>query len=289
MQRSSWRRFLCPLVACLAFPCLPARGQIITENAGVTSPETPELREAFSYLDTEHGRELTWTQQFIYSPDRRNELKLTLPWIDRTLESSPDLEVSGFGDAILRWKHAFVRDDDVMRSTRWAGLFEIGAPTGDRTDSDHGIPLPEDVRLSRGDWSAGAGAAFTEIVDRHRFAAETMYRHWTAHDGFQLGDTVDLNLAYWYRIQPGRFEKIEGTTEIRGVLELLSSYRWDAESQGAGVGNEGVLVSLAPGLQVYPRDWLLIEASVQLPLAQTMDDSIGDRRFGAFLGIKLIF
>ena len=265
------------------------RAQIITENAGVTSPETPELRETFFYLDAEHGREFTWSQQFIYSPVRSDELKLTLPWIDRTLEGSPDLGVSGLGDATLRWKHAFVRDDDVMRSTRWSGLLEVGAPTGDRADSDGGVPLPEDVRLSRGDWSAGAGAAFTEIVDRHRFAAETMFRHWTGHDGFQLGDTLDLNLAYWYRIQPGRFETIEGTTEIRGVLELLSTYRFEAESHGAGVGNEGVLVSIAPGVQVYPRDWLLIEANVQIPIAQTMDDSIGDRNFAAFLGVKVLF
>jgi hypothetical protein len=63
--------------------------QIITENAGVTSPETPELRETFLLPGRRARREFTWSQQFIYSPVRSDELKLTLPWIDRTLDGSP--------------------------------------------------------------------------------------------------------------------------------------------------------------------------------------------------------
>jgi hypothetical protein len=284
------RSFFLLLLAGIALVGPRATAQIVTENAGVISPGTPELHELFAITDAEHGRELMWTQQLIFAPDRHDELKLSLPWIDRTLEQTgSDLDARGLGDASLRWKHAFVRDDDVMRSTRWASLLEVVAPTGDGSDSDGGVQLPEDVRLSRGDWGAGAGAAFTHIVDRRRFAAEAMYRHWTSHDGYQLGDTVDLNFAYWYRIAPGRFERIEDVTEVRGVLELLSSYRWDADLHGQGVGNDGVLVSIAPGIQVYPKDWLLLEASLQLPVAQTMDDSVGDRTFGALFSVKVLF
>jgi len=126
-------------------------------------------------------------------------------------------------------------------------------------------------------------------ADRHRFAAEAMAHYRSSHDGFQGGESVDLDLAYWYRIQPARFERIEGTTEIRGVLECLSSYRWESELHGSGVGDEGAIVYLAPGVQVYPRDWLLIEAQIQVPVYQSMDDSFGDRTFGAFLGIQVLF
>lgn len=269
---------------------VPAGAQIVTENAGVLSPQTPELREVFWFTEAASGRDLVWATQAIVSTDIANEFKFTLPWIWRSVErSAGDLDLSGLGDVSVRWKHALYRDDDVMRSTRWASLVELAAPTGDSDEFDDGVAIPPDLRLSRGDWSFGAGAAFTTIDDRHRFAVDAMYRHRTSHDGFQLGDSVDLDLAYWYRLAPARFDDLETTTEVRGVVELLSSYRWDNEESGEIADGGGSLVWFAPGLQVFPLDWFLLEANVLVPVAQTIDDAFGDRHVGGILSLKFLF
>lgn len=267
-----------------------ARAQIVTENAGVVSSETPILREAFGFTQYAHGRELAWNQRFSFAPGRHDELQLTLPFYERELElTGGDADFAGFGDATLRWKHALWREDDVMRSDRWSLLAEITAPTGDDGDTADGFAIPPDARLSRGDWAFGAGTAFTHIHDRERFAAELFYRHRTAHDGVQLGAAAELNLAYWYRLAPAQFTELDRVVEVRGVLELLSTYRWDAEIGGVSADDSGAFVRLAPGVQVFPRDWMLFEAGVELPLIQSLDDSAGDEQFALRFAIKFLF
>lgn len=278
------------LVALSAGAAAPVSAQIITDNAGVQSPQTPLLREGFTFTQSEHGEEWAWRQKLYLSTDRSNEFQLALPYVGRSVDTSVgNIDIAGLGDVSLRWKHALVREDDVMRSTRWSTLLDLTAPTGDSDDRDGDVAIPPDLRISRGDWTFGVGGAFAMVDDRHRFAAELVYRHATSHDGFQLGDAVDLNLAYWYRISPARFDAVQQATEVRGVLELLSNYRWSSKSDGADTGDEGTIVWLAPGLQVFPRDWLLFEGGVQLPIAQTIDDAYGDRHFGAVFGVKFLF
>jgi hypothetical protein len=274
----------------LALAGTTAHAQIITENAGVLSPQTPELHEAFTFTRAASGTDRAWVQQVLVSTDRANEFQLTQPWIDRSVDSAGgDLDFAGWGDVSLRWKHALSREDDVMRSTRWSTIVELEAPTGDRQTTDGSLAIPQDVRISRGDWTFGGGLLFARVDDRQRFAAEIMYRHHTSHDGFQLGDSLELNLAYWYRISPARFVDLEQTVEVRGVLELLSSYRFEAELDGDGAQDDGGIVWIAPGLQVFPQDWLLFQAAVELPVVQDIDDAFGDREFAAVISVKFLF
>jgi hypothetical protein len=267
-----------------------AQAQLVTENAGIVSSETPILREAFGFTQYAHGHDLVWSHRFSFALDRRDELQLTLPFHSRELEQSGgDADFAGFGDATLRWKHALWREDDVMLSDRWSFLAEITAPTGDGDDTADGFALPPDAQLSRGDWTFGAGTAFTHIHDRERFAAELLYRHRTAHEGVQLGAAAELNLAYWYRLAPASFTDLDGVVEVRGVVELLSTYRWDTEVGSASADDSGAFVRLAPGVQVFPRDWMLFEAGVELPLVQSLDDSTGDEQFALRFAIKFLF
>ena len=46
---------------------------------------------------------------------------------------------------------------------------------------------------------------------------------------------------------------------------------------------------LAPGIHVYPGTHLLLEANVQLPLIQDLDDAVGERHWSANLLFKLVF
>jgi hypothetical protein len=279
----------------LLLPTAYASAQIVTENAGIVSPEAPILRESVSFFDSENLKETRWTSQFIFALDTTRELKLSLPLVSR--ESTVQLtgggeetsDLFGLGDASIRFKQSLWQRDDIMESTRWAFLTELGVPTGDDDAEENGTPIPPRLQLGTGDWSFGVGSAFTTIRDRQRFSVEAFYRYRTRHEDVQLGPSTDLNLAYWYRLSPAAFRPEEETTEVRGVLELLSSYRFASEVGNDTQDDSGTLVWLAPGIQIYPGTSVLFEANVQVPLYQDLDDALGDRHWAASLVIKFLF
>lgn len=281
--------------AVLLLPTLPVSAQVVTENAGIVSPEAPILRESVSFFDSENLRETRWTSQFIFALDQTRELKLSLPLVSRESAFQPagggeeTADLFGLGDASIRFKQSLWQRDDVMESTRWALLTELGAPTGDDDAVENGADVPRRLQLGTGDWSLGVGTAFTSIRDRHRFSVEALYRHRTRHDDIQLGSSTDVNLAYWYRLSPATFLAGEETTEVRGVLELLSSYRFASEVGNDTQDDDGTLVWLAPGIQIYPGTSVLFEANVQVPLYQDVDDAVGDRHWAASLVVKFLF
>lgn len=288
--RGSWVRgtLLCLLA-------IPASAQVVTENAGVVSPEAPILRESVSFFDSDNLRESRWTSQFIFALDAKRELKLSLPLVSResTFQlaggSEETSDLFGLGDASIRFKQSIWQRDEVMESTRWALLTELGVPTGDDDAEENGDALPRRLQLGTGDWSFGLGSAFTWIRDRQRFSVEALYRHRTRHEDLQLGSSADLNLAYWYRLSPAAFKAGEETTEVRGVLELLSSYRFASEIGTQTQDDEGTLVWFGPGIQIYPGTTVLFEANVQVPLYQDLEDAVGDRHFAASLVVKFLF
>jgi hypothetical protein len=286
-------RFVAPCVAALLCAEL-ASAQVVTENAGVTSPELTILREVATVSRSENLDELRWSHQLLFAPDRANELRLTLPvvWREARFEGAGgELESHehGLGDASVRFKRALARSDDVMRSRRWALLLELGAPTGDDDAKEEGVRLPRTLQLGTGDWSLGAGSAYTWIDDRQRVSLEAFYRHRTRHEGIQLGATAELNAAYWYRFVPAAFGTHDSGPEIRGVLELLGSHTFASEVGDDSADDEGGIVWLAPGIHVYPAASVLLEANVQLPLFQDLDDDLGDRHWSANVVLKLLF
>lgn len=271
----------------------PSAAQIVTENAGVVSPELTILRELASVERSENLDEVRWSHQLLWAPDRANEFRLTVPLVWREARfDAPGGELEsdahGLGDVALRFKHALRRADGVMRSTRWGLLLELGAPTGAHDQRVSGVEVPRALQLGSGDWSFGAGSALTWIRDRQRASLEAFYRHRTRHDGLQLGATAELNAAWWYRLSPAVFQADSGP-EIRGVLELLSSHTFASEVGGSAADDDGGIVWLAPGIHFYPATNVLLEANVQFPLFQDLDDALGERRWSAHLVLKLLF
>jgi len=272
-------------------------GQIITENAGVVSPETPALREFFSFEETENLLDLRLNHQLLLGSDPRTELRVTVPTIlsrratftDRFGRSNT-AEMAGLGDVSLRMKYSLYQLDDVMESTRWAALAELVVPTGEDDERQGGVRLPRRLQPGTGSWGYGAGAAFTVIRDRYRFSTDLIYRHRTRHEGFRPGPSLHWDLAYWYRLAPAEHPRPEvEVMEVRGVIELLNEYRFESSLDGSGANDQGYQLWLAPGIQVYPRRDLLFEASFQIPAVQTIDDAVGDRRWRFLLAVKILF
>jgi hypothetical protein len=290
--RGRSHRLAARLLAPLVFAA-PAAPQIVTENAGVISPELTILRAVGSVSRSENLDEVRWSHQLLWAPDRANELRLSLPLVWRTARfdsGGGELESHehGLGDASLRYKRALFRADEVMGSDRWALLFEVGAPTGEHDAEEDGVPVPRPLQLGTGAWSYGAGSAYTWIRDRLRLSVEGFYRHRTRHDGVQLGDTVELNAAWWYRVNPVVFRPGAGP-EVRAVLELLSSHTFPSEVDSTEQGDDGGIVWVAPGIHWYPSTNVLLEANVELPLFQDIDDALGERRWSANVVLKLLF
>lgn len=277
---------------CLVLTC-SVRAQVMTENAGAISPETPILRQTFQYLDYSAAGELRYTPTAIWSPDPKREFRLSVPYVWKTTDFPGGSAFrAGLGDVTLRYKQSLWQENDVMASERWAFLAEVGLPTGPTDSRDgRGAILPPRLQIGSGSFTLGAGTAYTLIKDRHRFSVEAFYRHYLPASGTRFGSTAELNLAYWYRISPAQFPEDEETpVEIRGVLELLNVYRFSDQFEGNSVGGRGALVWLAPGLQIYPEGQdVLLEGALLIPVAQSLSDELGKRRWGLTGTIKILF
>jgi len=275
---------------------VPGMAQVFTENAGVISPEAPILRESASFLLADRLRELRTTSQWIMGFTPRIETNVSLPVVFRDVEvrgpsgAKQSHDDVGLGDLALKGKLSLFQADDVMASTRFAALAEVAAPTGDDDEEHGGSRLPRRLQLGLGAWGFGGGAAFTAIRDRHRGSVELFYRHRLPHDGLELGDELSWNLAYWYRLRPARFDPSkEEELEVRGVVELLSTYRFLDRGRAAGRAEEGFLLWAAPGVQIYPKKFLLLEASLLVPYLQTLRDAAGSRQLGGLFAVKVLF
>lgn len=277
------------LMVAIASP--PAWGQIVTENAGTYSPETPFLQTRFEYARSEFVTEVRAAEVFLWAPANDMDLALNLPVLHRKVEFGNGNEgtLDGLGDATLRWKYWLFKEEGVMASTRFSGLLGVKLPTGRFDQKVDGVEVPRGLQLGTGSFDLYGGPLFTYIDNRHRVAAELIGRYNLERDGFQLQPSIRVGLAYWYRITPELIEVAGEKTEVRGVIEATSTFYGESELDGRGLGDRGNLTWLSPGLQVYPSMWALFEASVQIPIVQTMEDGQGDRKFGALFTVKFLF
>ncbi|MFY9345439.1 MAG: hypothetical protein WAT39_23310 [Planctomycetota bacterium] len=269
-------------------PAAVATAQIVTDNAGVASPELPALREVVTFRQARNVDEIRLDTQWIWSPSPTFETRTTLPFVWRDLGADA---IDGFGDVAVRGKQSLWQHDDVLSSTRLAALGELSLPTGDDDDRGaQGVLLPVKLQPGSGATGFGGGAAFTLIRDRHRFASELFYRHTLMDDGFAPGDRIQGNLAYWYRLLPARFRDApeRDLLELRGVLELLTTHRCESHAT-SGLDDQGTEVWLAPGLQFFGRGRVLFEASLQVPVFQDVGDVFGRRQWAATIAIKFLF
>lgn len=267
-----------------------AWAQVVTENAGTVSPETPIWQTRFEYAKAERLTDLRAVETLFWAPNELMDFALSVPVHHRDIEfGGVEGMLEGVGDSSLRWKYSVWKEDDVMASTRFSALAGVKLPTGRWHEEKGGVEVPRKLQLGTGGWDLYGGPLFTYIQDRHRFAAELVGRYAFERDDFWLQPSLQVGLAYWYRISPARIETAGEETEIRGVLELTSIFYGESDQDGKGLDDEGNITWLSPGVQVYPSFWVLFEASVQVPIVETVEDARGDRTFGALLSIKFLF
>ena len=275
------------LAAASALLATPGFAQIRIANAGLPSPEAPQITETLVVRSFENLFQVALETSAAFAVTRSTALDLRVPlvWNDAEVGALAD-EAFGLGDARLRVQHSLFQADDVMASTRYAVYGELRLPTGDDGAlTDGALELPRKLQPGLGSVGVGGGAVASFIRDRHRLSFSAGLRWHDEAGGFQHGSEFELGAAWWYRLQPAVFST-ETVTEVRAVFELIGTWRADSELDSVELGDEGFEAWFAPGIQVFPSADLLVQASLAVPIADGIDDALGDREWGFSLGLR---
>lgn len=267
-----------------------ARAQLVAENAGTTSPETPIARFLIRSSVSQRVEEHALVSELHYGLRPDLEIAVAVPYVVKDVEAGEERDVfNGLGDVALSAKVNVLKSDAVMSSDRVALFGGLELPTGAHDESLDGSdrPAARKLQLGSGGWDSWAGAAVTVIRDRHRFALDAAFRWNGGHDGVRPGPSARVDAAYWFRLLPKAFEPGTSGSELRAVLDVSVVRRW--RTRGPDIDDSGTTVWVAPGLQFYATESVLFEGNVAFPVHDTVEDEFGDLRFSAFVAVKLLF
>ena len=163
----------CLVLALLPFFAGAASAQLVTQNAGTTSPETPIARLQIRGSEWKDYSEYEAKAEFTYGLHPRLEATLSVPLVWKDFQIGKDVvTLAGLGDASVHMKLNVLKEDAVMTSTRVAVFGGVELPTGNWREDLNGEPLPRKLQLGSGTFDFSIGTAFTYIADRHRVSIE---------------------------------------------------------------------------------------------------------------------
>jgi hypothetical protein len=285
MPRGSAAAPVPALAISLAALCLlpaTARSQeaIHTDSAAaVPSVGRVSLRQTLTYMmfdgrvefedvDVQEWRAVTTVEYGL-----RNDLALSLylPLVVRD-DDNVFLGIdSGVDDFTVAAKWRVYRNDfGPIDTSRLSIVGAVELPSGmDEFSSDSVDPI--------------LGAVYSYIRGRHGFNADVRWKFTTGGEEIPLlpgegtADALLYNFAYLYRLQPAEFGASNSAGAVYGVIELNGAFETNRDNQ----------ILLAPGLLFESRTFA-VEASVQFPVLQNMDDR-PDTRFTFTFGLRFLF
>ncbi|MCK5942915.1 MAG: hypothetical protein KAI24_13140 [Planctomycetes bacterium] len=285
-EPSALRRSAAALL-CVAIAAGVAPAQILTTDAGVRSPELPSVRVLSMARRYDAFDDVMMRVEAVHSPTPRFELEAAVPLVRRRLDGGEELR--GLGDASLRAKLALVRDDGVMRSDRVSLLARVVLPTGEADAVVAGQKLAPRLQLGLGSFGVGLGAAATVVRDRHRASLACEWLRRGDHDGFDPGDQIACDAAWWYRVSPAAFDPLRPEPEWRFVAELHALYGFRDRGARSQPSDDGLLVDALAGLQVNVGTALRVEFGVLTPLVRDLQRPNGKPGLGLVLGATFYF
>lgn len=195
-------------------------------------------------------------------------------WLDKELTVDTAAgrvrrQADGFGDTTLLARYSAFRNDGPGKLLRVAPVFGVIAPTGASDERDARGEVPRPLQPGAGSWGAVAGVIATRQTLEQEFDAALTVTTRGRHEGYEPGDTIELDTSYQYRLPWP--ERGAGAFSY-AVLEAKGIYRDDDVIGGRRVDNGGTEWRLAPGFQYVTRRWVA-EAAVELPLADDLPDT----------------
>ncbi len=187
---------------------------------------------------------------------------------------------SGIGDLQLSIKKAFFKKDGLKKTMRLAWKAGIKLPTGDENISP---------ALGSGAVNFIVGGLFTYIEDRFAMHHDLSYKINTEANGLRIGNRIQHNVAFEYRMLPERFKSIKDTT-LNLIVELNSNYQARSKSGGQSLSNTGgATLFLSPGLQIVAGPRFILEGLFQYPLIQELNGTQLGVDYTASLGFRYSF
>ncbi len=217
-------------------------------------------------------------QTLVYGITPRLTAFATLPLLARRrveTGSSTEHTSPAFGDLTLLGRYTVLADDYAPLSTRRAALIAgVKLPTGaDR----FGTPSYDPILGAVGTWAA----------NRHELDVDLLYTLGTKRRVFEAANRLRSDLAYRYRLWPRRFGR--GLRQVGAVLELNGRWAGRTRRDGSTVRDSGgQVLFLSPGLQ-YVTSRLIVEASLQLPVAQSLNGDQVETDFVGVLSVRVPF
>jgi len=210
--------------------------------------------------DVQHVNASIMKGTYVFGLKENLALFLTAPYIHREIDVVKpqrgrfERSDTGVADLTFLAKYRFWQDDRRPGETlRWAALGGVNIRSGDSDfTSDSYDPI--------------VGTVFTWQRDRGWLDADLVYQFNTG-GGKSRHDAVRYDVAYSYRLMPGRFEP-GNAWELDAVAELNGRYITDGSHE----------IFLSPGLQFITTRWIF-ETSLQLPVIQDIDGPETDYRF----------
>ncbi|MFQ5652864.1 MAG: transporter [bacterium] len=196
---------------------------------------------------------------------------------------------AGVGDLTFLAKYRFYKKDSFFKSRQIAVQAGLKFPTGpDDLKDAQGAPLPQPMQLGSGSVDGRFALTFTEARKRWFFTGDLGYELNTAGDDFEFGDVVRYDLAVKFRFHPARFK--DGPLKQHFVfLELNGLINRKARSKGVELANSGGhQIFLAPGVQIFLLENVLLEAGIQLPLVQNLNGRQLGTDFNLRIGMRWV-
>lgn len=228
-----------------------------------------------------------------YAPHQRVTTTLSAPYLWKRLDPAPTAPEGrytnqGIGDITASVKWAFFARDRLAGTSRIALIVSARLPTGSSDARIGGEVAPRGLQLGGGAPGLGATVAATWIRNRWGLSS-ALGRSASFSDGeFRAGAVTRYDLAVGLRV-PAHVETLR-TRTLQLYLEWNGQLTERSQDAGQAVGDTGGHVAyLSPGLQWVVAPQLLLEASVQVPVVQSLNGV--QPRFGVRpgAGIRYLF
>lgn len=210
---------------------------------------------------------------FVSLPFVRNTMDMAssqgamLGWRDMTMEPT-----SGAGDGTLMGLYRLYRNDDLLPADVLTLGIGVKTPTGSSTErSSNGKLIHAHMQPGTGSWDPLLSVIYTSMTGQFLVQADATYQYTTGNsEGYEFGDSLALGLSGKYAVRK-EFNISAGLTGlyVGRASDRNGSYYNAATNSSlmddpANTGGSSLWVS--PGVQVFPRKHLALDAKVQVPL-----------------------
>ena len=209
---------------------------------------------------------------FSYTPTPTLQFEAEIPFQSTRFDNETQSGSShGLGNITLWGKYRFYRTLETWGDKQSAARFGLELPTGNKgAPGEAELAAPEFVRQQLG--SAGGGlavhadAAYSKARRRLIYGANIQGTFRSERDGFRLGHELRLNTDLEYVLLPFKYRS--PTKELFLILETTTVLRDRGRARGQTISaSSSSEFYLAPALQYVASPRLVLEASLQLPVA----------------------